>query len=225
MEGAGGCLGGASHHRSCRPYTGLPAAAVSQLDGFWFPQTLSLSSKFRVRMWWVSRLFTASENTRQALASAGTSATPTSSNGLSFSVCVCVCPCPTAPETSLCPQHRTGVPLGQSEELQPLSQHHPFLSHLGLASHPNGDWAQPCLTCDCAGRGGMAVCFFLPRNAGQLAGGCVSCQYSQLSPCVLWASWARLQNTKALSSSPQELKSWPCSPHTVMSLPEVLPEA
>ncbi|XP_045442433.1 epsin-2 isoform X2 [Pipistrellus kuhlii] len=57
-----------------------------------------------------------------------------------------------SPETSLCPQHRTGVPLGQSEELQPLSQHHPFLSHLGLASHPNGDWAQPCLTCDCAGR-------------------------------------------------------------------------
>ncbi|XP_070251422.1 epsin-2 isoform X2 [Myotis yumanensis] len=57
-----------------------------------------------------------------------------------------------SPETSLCPQHRTGVPLGQSEELQPLSQHHPFLSHLGPASHPNGDWSQPCLTCDRAGR-------------------------------------------------------------------------
>ncbi|XP_003465272.1 epsin-2 isoform X1 [Cavia porcellus] len=53
-----------------------------------------------------------------------------------------------SPEASLCPQHRTGPPLGQSEELQPLSQRHPFLPHLGLASRPNGDWAQPCLTCD-----------------------------------------------------------------------------
>ncbi|KAK1331728.1 hypothetical protein QTO34_009703 [Cnephaeus nilssonii] len=73
-----------------------------------------------------------------------------------------------APETSLCPQHRTGVPLGQSEELQPLSQHHPFLSHLGLASHPNGDWSQPCLTCDRAGRGPdtllhQALCPSAPR--------------------------------------------------------------
>lgn len=57
-----------------------------------------------------------------------------------------------SPEASLCPQHRTGAPLGQSEELQPLSQHHPFLSHLGLASHPNGDWSQSCLTCDRAAR-------------------------------------------------------------------------
>nr|KAF6398791.1 epsin 2 [Molossus molossus] len=57
-----------------------------------------------------------------------------------------------SPEASLCPQHRTGAPLGQSEELQPLSQRHPFLSHLGLASHPNGDWSQPCLTCDRAAR-------------------------------------------------------------------------
>ncbi|XP_073874859.1 epsin-2 isoform X11 [Macaca fascicularis] len=57
-----------------------------------------------------------------------------------------------APEASLCPQHRTGAPLGQSEELQPLSQRHPFLPHLGLASRPNGDWSQPCLTCDRAAR-------------------------------------------------------------------------
>ncbi|XP_049632823.1 epsin-2 isoform X4 [Suncus etruscus] len=57
-----------------------------------------------------------------------------------------------SPEISLCPQHRTGVPLGQSEELQPLSQRHPFLPHLGLASCPNGDWSQPCLTCDRAAR-------------------------------------------------------------------------
>ncbi|KAM5263652.1 epsin-2 isoform 2-T2 [Ctenodactylus gundi] len=57
-----------------------------------------------------------------------------------------------SPEASLCPQHRTGTTLGQSEELQPLSQRHPFLPHLGLASRPNGDWAQPCLTCDRAAR-------------------------------------------------------------------------
>ncbi|GAB1296200.1 Epsin-2 [Apodemus speciosus] len=57
-----------------------------------------------------------------------------------------------SPEASLCPQHRTGAMLGQSEELQPLSQRHPCLPHLGLASHPNGDWAQPCLTCDRAAR-------------------------------------------------------------------------
>ncbi|XP_008824632.1 epsin-2 [Nannospalax galili] len=57
-----------------------------------------------------------------------------------------------SPEASLCPQHRTGATLGQSEELQPLSQHHPCLLHLGLASRPNGDWAQPCLTCDRAAR-------------------------------------------------------------------------
>ncbi|XP_069917629.1 epsin-2 isoform X2 [Oryctolagus cuniculus] len=57
-----------------------------------------------------------------------------------------------SPEASLCPQHRTGAPLGQSEELQPLSQRHPFLPHLGLASRPSGDWSQPCLTCDRAAR-------------------------------------------------------------------------
>ncbi|XP_007939669.1 epsin-2 [Orycteropus afer afer] len=57
-----------------------------------------------------------------------------------------------SPETSLCPQHRAGVSLGQSEELQPLSQRHPFLPHLGLATHPHGDWSQPCLTCDRAAR-------------------------------------------------------------------------
>ncbi|XP_034361629.1 epsin-2 isoform X3 [Arvicanthis niloticus] len=57
-----------------------------------------------------------------------------------------------SPEASLCPQHRTGAMLGQSEELQPLSQRYPCLPHLGLASHPNGDWAQPCLTCDRAAR-------------------------------------------------------------------------
>ncbi|XP_005399334.1 PREDICTED: epsin-2 isoform X3 [Chinchilla lanigera] len=57
-----------------------------------------------------------------------------------------------SPEASLCPQHRTGAPLSQSEELQPLSHRHPFLPHLGLASRPNGDWAQPCLTCDRAAR-------------------------------------------------------------------------
>uniref|UniRef100_A0A8C5UQY8 Epsin 2 n=1 Tax=Microcebus murinus TaxID=30608 RepID=A0A8C5UQY8_MICMU len=57
-----------------------------------------------------------------------------------------------SPEASLCPQHRTGAPLGQSEELQPLSQRHPFLPHMGLASRPNGDWSQPCLTCDRAAR-------------------------------------------------------------------------
>ncbi|XP_027621370.1 epsin-2 [Tupaia chinensis] len=57
-----------------------------------------------------------------------------------------------SPEASLCPQHRTGAPLGQSEELQPLSQRHPFLPHLGLPPRPNGDWAQPCLTCDRAAR-------------------------------------------------------------------------
>ncbi|XP_070417263.1 epsin-2 isoform X2 [Equus przewalskii] len=57
-----------------------------------------------------------------------------------------------SPEASLCPQHRTAAPLGQSEELQPLSQRHPFLPHLGLASRPNGDWSQPCLTCDRAAR-------------------------------------------------------------------------
>ncbi|KAM6184702.1 epsin-2 isoform 1-T1 [Rhynchocyon petersi] len=52
-----------------------------------------------------------------------------------------------SPEISLCSQHRAGIPLGQSEELQPLSQRHTFLPHLGLATHPNGDWSQPCLTC------------------------------------------------------------------------------
>uniref|UniRef100_A0A8C5KJX0 Epsin 2 n=1 Tax=Jaculus jaculus TaxID=51337 RepID=A0A8C5KJX0_JACJA len=57
-----------------------------------------------------------------------------------------------SPEASLCPQHRTGAMLGQSEELQPLSQRHPCLPHLGLASRPNGDWAPPCLTCDRAAR-------------------------------------------------------------------------
>ncbi|XP_004684615.1 PREDICTED: epsin-2 isoform X1 [Condylura cristata] len=57
-----------------------------------------------------------------------------------------------SPEASLCPQHRTAAPLGQSEELQPLSQRHPCLPHLGLASRPNGDWPQPCLTCDRAAR-------------------------------------------------------------------------
>ncbi|KAF6298482.1 epsin 2 [Rhinolophus ferrumequinum] len=57
-----------------------------------------------------------------------------------------------SPEASLCPQHRAGAPLGQSEELQPLSQRHPFLPHLGPASRPNGDWSQPCLTCDRAAR-------------------------------------------------------------------------
>ncbi|KAM5306064.1 epsin-2 isoform 3-T4 [Glossophaga mutica] len=57
-----------------------------------------------------------------------------------------------SPEASLCPQHRPGAPLGQSEELQPLSQRHPFQSHVGLTSHPNGDWSQPCLTCDRAAR-------------------------------------------------------------------------
>ncbi|XP_004381044.1 epsin-2 [Trichechus manatus latirostris] len=57
-----------------------------------------------------------------------------------------------SPEASLCPQHHAGAPLGQSEELQPLSQRHPFLPHLGLAAHPNGDWSQPCLTCDRAAR-------------------------------------------------------------------------
>lgn len=57
-----------------------------------------------------------------------------------------------SPEASLCPQHRTGAPVGPSEELQPLSQRHPCLPHLGLASRPNGDWAQPCLTCDRAAR-------------------------------------------------------------------------
>ncbi|CAO2643503.1 EPN2 [Lemmus lemmus] len=57
-----------------------------------------------------------------------------------------------SPEASLCPQHRTGAMLGQSEELQPLSQRHPCLPHLGLVSRPNGDWAQPCLTCDRAAR-------------------------------------------------------------------------
>ncbi|XP_006901269.1 PREDICTED: epsin-2 [Elephantulus edwardii] len=57
-----------------------------------------------------------------------------------------------SPETSLCSQHCAGAPLGQSEELQPLSQRHPFLPHPGLATHPNGDWSQPCLTCDCAAR-------------------------------------------------------------------------
>ncbi|XP_058532319.1 epsin-2 isoform X2 [Ochotona princeps] len=57
-----------------------------------------------------------------------------------------------SPEASLCPQHRTGAPLGQSEELQLLSQRHPFLPHLGLASRPSGDWSQPCLTCDRAAR-------------------------------------------------------------------------
>lgn len=133
-------------------------------------------------------------------------------------LCVCVCPCPTAPETSLCPQHRTGVPLGQSEELQPLSQHHPFLSHLGPAAPPNGDWSQPCLTCDRAGRGGTAVWFLLPRNAGQLAGGCVSCQYSQLSPCVLWTSWPSLQKTQG----PFFLSPRSSSPgHAPLMLPQV----
>ncbi|XP_060059174.1 epsin-2 isoform X3 [Erinaceus europaeus] len=57
-----------------------------------------------------------------------------------------------SPEASLCPQHRTVAPLGPSEELQPLSQHHPFLPHPGPASRPNGDWVQPCLTCDHAAR-------------------------------------------------------------------------
>ncbi|XP_074198126.1 epsin-2 isoform X1 [Camelus bactrianus] len=57
-----------------------------------------------------------------------------------------------SPEASLCPQHRTGAPLGQSEELQSLSQCHPFLLHPGPASRPNGDGSQPCLTCDRAAR-------------------------------------------------------------------------
>ncbi|XP_040857618.1 epsin-2 [Ochotona curzoniae] len=68
-----------------------------------------------------------------------------------------------SPEASLCPQHRTGVPLGQSEELQPLSQRHPFLPHLGLASRPSGDWSQPCLTCDRAARASTS-----PRVSSEL---------------------------------------------------------
>ncbi|KAM8819494.1 epsin-2 isoform 1-T1 [Rhynchonycteris naso] len=57
-----------------------------------------------------------------------------------------------SPEASLGPQHRTGAPLGQSEELQPLNQRHPFAPHPGLASHPNGAWAHPCLAGDRAAR-------------------------------------------------------------------------
>ncbi|XP_004405184.1 PREDICTED: epsin-2 isoform X1 [Odobenus rosmarus divergens] len=68
-----------------------------------------------------------------------------------------------SPEASLCPQHRAGAPLGQSEELQPLSQRHPFLPHLGLASRPNGDWSQPCLTCDRAARASTS-----PRVSSEL---------------------------------------------------------
>ncbi|XP_071459070.1 epsin-2 isoform X2 [Marmota flaviventris] len=68
-----------------------------------------------------------------------------------------------SPEASLCPQHRTAAPLGQSEELQPLSQRHPFLPHLGLASRPNGDWSQPCLTCDRAARASTS-----PRVSSEL---------------------------------------------------------
>ncbi|XP_037666222.1 epsin-2 isoform X3 [Choloepus didactylus] len=55
-----------------------------------------------------------------------------------------------SPEASLCPQHRAGAPLGQSDELQPLSQR-PCLPHPGPAARPNGDWS-PCLTCDRAAR-------------------------------------------------------------------------
>ncbi|XP_077019569.1 epsin-2 isoform X3 [Tamandua tetradactyla] len=67
-----------------------------------------------------------------------------------------------SPEASLCPQHRAGAPLGQSEELQPLSQRHPFLPHPGLASRPNGDWS-PCLTCDRAARASTS-----PRVSSEL---------------------------------------------------------
>ncbi|XP_049730654.1 epsin-2 isoform X6 [Elephas maximus indicus] len=68
-----------------------------------------------------------------------------------------------SPEASLCPQHHAGAPLGQSEELQPLNQRHPFLPHLGLAAHPNGDWSQPCLTCDRAARASTS-----PRVSSEL---------------------------------------------------------
>ena len=68
-------------------------------------------------------------------------------------VCVCVCPCPTAPEASLCPQHRTGPLRGQSEE-PPPSQRPPFLLRPGPPSCPASDPAQPCLSWDRAAQGG-----------------------------------------------------------------------
>ncbi|XP_020923625.1 epsin-2 isoform X6 [Sus scrofa] len=57
-----------------------------------------------------------------------------------------------SPEASLCPQHRLGAPLGQSEEPQPPSQRPPLLPHLGPAPRPDGDCSQPCLACDRAAR-------------------------------------------------------------------------
>lgn len=98
---------------------------------------------------------------------------------LSLCVCVCVCPCPAAPEASLCPQHRLGAPLGQSEEPQPPSQRPPLLPHLGPAPRPDGDCSQPCLACDRTARGGSrwAACWGCARPSVQPI----------LSPC-LWAS-------------------------------------
>ncbi|XP_052514649.1 epsin-2 isoform X2 [Budorcas taxicolor] len=52
-----------------------------------------------------------------------------------------------SPEASLCPQHRTGPPRGQSEE-PPPSQRPPFLLRPGPPSCPANDLAQPCLSWD-----------------------------------------------------------------------------
>ncbi|XP_028713351.1 epsin-2 isoform X2 [Peromyscus leucopus] len=101
-----------------------------------------------------------------------------------------------SPETSLCPQHRTGAMLGQSEELQPLSQRHPCLPHLGLASRPNGDWAQPCLTCDRAARGS-------PRAPGSFLSfsSALSCD-SATSPRVS----SELEQARPQTSGEEELQ-------------------
>ncbi|XP_036692038.1 epsin-2 isoform X4 [Balaenoptera musculus] len=58
-----------------------------------------------------------------------------------------------SPEALLCPQHRTGAPLGQSKEPLLLSQRPPFLPCPpvpGLPSCCAGAQVQPCLACDFA---------------------------------------------------------------------------
>ena len=86
---------------------GLPRPARRCCGPGSSPETLSSSCVFRVH----------------SRGPASAAACP--SNSLSLTVCVF--PGPTAPEALLCPQHRTGAPLGQSKEPLLLSQRPPFL--------------------------------------------------------------------------------------------------
>ncbi|XP_027730599.1 epsin-2 isoform X3 [Vombatus ursinus] len=68
-----------------------------------------------------------------------------------------------SPEAALCPLHRAGALLNQSEELHQLNHHHHFLQHFGFSSHANNDWSQSCLTCDLTAQGATS-----PRVSSEL---------------------------------------------------------